>query len=149
MRGFMDSVKRVVISVRGDRDFPLADVKLPEHLVADLPVIVDAMVKLKPDATPDDAVRAIWRLGSKAVRDALAHPMRAAGLLKNLPGPVAPIPPVDLSKVPKSETDASGTTGSASDAGASGSGTALQRQGGEGPNDPPAADSTAGGGPFA
>ena len=57
-------VRRVNVWLLGERDYPERLVKLPEHLVRDLPDLVATAQGLNPAATPDGVVRAIWRLGS-------------------------------------------------------------------------------------
>jgi len=145
----VDKVLRVVVSVRGERDFPMHEIKLPDILIGDLPVLVEAMQKIRPEATPDDAVRAIWRFGSKSLRDTLAHPMRAAGLLRNLPGLVTNVPAVDLSKVPKSDPEPGGSAGSGTGAGGSLDGATGGGEGGQGANGQAPAHPADSSGPFA
>jgi hypothetical protein len=57
-------VRRVNVWLLGNRNFPERLVKLPEHLVRDLPDLVARAQQLNPAATADGVVRAIWRLGT-------------------------------------------------------------------------------------
>jgi hypothetical protein len=62
LEGDMD-VRRVNVWLLGNRNFPERLVKLPEHLVRDLPDLIAHAQRLNPVATADGVVRAVWRLG--------------------------------------------------------------------------------------
>jgi len=60
----MNRVRRLKIYVLGQRDYPEALITLPEHLVADLPDLLDRSRALNPAVRIDAVVATIWRLGS-------------------------------------------------------------------------------------
>ena len=57
-------VRQAHIWLLGDRGYPERLVKLPEHLVGDLPGLIASAQQLNPGVTPDAVVKTIWRLGS-------------------------------------------------------------------------------------
>jgi hypothetical protein len=61
-------IRRVDVWVLGEGNFPIAKISLPEALVADLPALLDGVKELRPSADLRATVRAIWRLGSTALR---------------------------------------------------------------------------------
>lgn len=92
----MQTVARVDIMILGERNYPEAQVKLPDSVVADLPVLVAAAQLANPSASYAEVVRAIWRYGSREVRSALA---RGGKLNPNvLPGMVKPVTKVPRGK---------------------------------------------------
>lgn len=116
--GVVDAVKRIVVSVRGDRDFPLTEVKLPEVLVSDLPKLLDAALRLNPALTPEHIIRGVWRHGMKEMKRVVSHPMHAQAFLKDvLPPSVGDVVPADLSKVPPRGTPVPTPAGTTSRAG--------------------------------
>ena len=77
----MDSVKAVDISIVGERNFPQSHLKLPAHLVEDLPELNPLRSGAQPvDDRRNRWARAIWRLGSYRVRQNLLRriPLRAS-----------------------------------------------------------------------
>lgn len=85
----MSKVARVDIMILGERNYPEAQVKLPDVVVADLPVLVEAAQAVNPSASYADVVRAIWRYGSREVRSALARGGKLSP--QGLPGMVKPV----------------------------------------------------------
>jgi hypothetical protein len=61
-------IRRVDVWLLGDGNFPIAKISLPEALVADLPTLLDGVRELRPSADLRATVRAVWRLGSAALR---------------------------------------------------------------------------------
>ena len=76
----MDSVKAVDVWIVGERNFPQSHLKLPAHLVEDLPELIRSAQELNPSTTVETVARAIWRLGSYRVRQNLLRriPLRAS-----------------------------------------------------------------------
>jgi hypothetical protein len=81
-------VTRVTIALYGKDNFPLAEVKLPETYVRDLPVLFEGASKLWPAITVDEVLRAVLRFGVKQTRDRIA---RRQPLTSGLPFDVAPL----------------------------------------------------------
>lgn len=84
----LKTIKRMTIALYGEGNFPLAEVKLPEAYVRDLPVLFEAAVKLWPAITVDEVLRSVVRLGAKQTRDRIA---RRQPITAGLPFDVAPI----------------------------------------------------------
>jgi hypothetical protein len=83
----MDEVIWVDMWVLGPRNYPHAHVKLPAHLVSDLPRLLAAAQDLNLAVTPEVIVRAIWRLGSYRL---------GQNLLRRIPISVADLPAVPV-----------------------------------------------------
>lgn len=81
-------VTRVTIALFGEGNYPLAEIKLPETYVRDLPVIFAAAEKLWPAITVDEVLRAVVRFGVKQTRDRIA---RRQSITAGLPFDVNPI----------------------------------------------------------
>lgn len=69
----MDPVKRIDVLILGDRNYPMAQVKIPEHLCFDLKQLVEAGQILNASIGEEEITRAIWRLGSRQLRRNLAR----------------------------------------------------------------------------
>jgi hypothetical protein len=78
----MDPVTRIDVYASGPRGYLHTRVKLPEHLVADLPDLMEGARELNPAVDADAVIRTIWRLGCKALRrnNERDIPVRAADL---------------------------------------------------------------------
>jgi hypothetical protein len=64
-----DEVTRVDIYIlTGKGHYPVAFVKLPAVVVADLPALLQQAQQLDRSATYDAVIRAIWRLGIRQLR---------------------------------------------------------------------------------
>jgi hypothetical protein len=64
-------VKRVQVTILGERDFPFAQFYLEEVYVKDFAALVDAIHAEHPALTDREAVRLLWRYGTRSVRGAL------------------------------------------------------------------------------
>ena len=75
-------VTKVDIWILGDRNYPIAHVKLPGFAVSDFRELVQRAQALNPAVRPDDVVRAIFRLGSYRVLQNLIRgiPVRVGDL---------------------------------------------------------------------
>jgi hypothetical protein len=82
------TVTKVDIWILGDRNYPLAHVKLPSFAVSDFPDLLERAREMNPAARPDDIVRAIWRLGSYRLLQNLIRGLPIS--VKDLPVPPAP-----------------------------------------------------------
>lgn len=85
----IDKVVRVDLLILGERNFPVASTKLPATVVVDLPELLEAARRRNPSLTYEEIVRAIWRHGTKCLRDAISRgePVN----VNALPGRVKPI----------------------------------------------------------
>lgn len=83
-------VVRVDVLIMGERNFPVAQTKLPVTVVADLPLLLEAAKRANPSMTYEEIVRAIWRYGTKQLRSNLAtgKPIPST---QNLPALVLPV----------------------------------------------------------
>ncbi len=72
----MNRVRRLKIYVLGQRDYPEALVTVPEHLVADLPDLVERARALNPAVRIDAIIASIWRLGSHRLAQNLLRGIR-------------------------------------------------------------------------
>ncbi len=65
--------KFVVVQVIGDRNYPIARIQLPTHVVEDLSNLLETALKLNPTMGYEQVIRGIWRHGSRMVRNNLAR----------------------------------------------------------------------------
>jgi len=56
-------VDQVRVLLLGDRGFPLADARVPKHMVGDVNGILELIHEHQPDFTVEDLLRAVWRMG--------------------------------------------------------------------------------------
>jgi hypothetical protein len=61
-------IRRVDIWLVEERNFPVAKIALPEALVGDFTTLLAAVRQLRPTADHRTVVRAVWRLGCKALK---------------------------------------------------------------------------------
>src|SRR4051794_38482912 len=61
-------IRRIDIWLVADRNFPVAKISLPQALVGDFTTLLAAVRELRPTADHRTVVRAVWRLGSKAIK---------------------------------------------------------------------------------
>jgi hypothetical protein len=66
------AVKRVQVTVLGERDFPLAQFHLEEAYVKDFAALVDAIHEEHPALTDKEIIRLLWRYGTRSLRSALS-----------------------------------------------------------------------------
>jgi hypothetical protein len=78
----MDDVEQIELWVLGRRRYPHTCVRLPEHLVSDLPELLDGAQALNPVVDADALLRTIFRLGCQQLRrnNERGVPVRAADL---------------------------------------------------------------------
>jgi hypothetical protein len=78
----MDAVSRIDIWASGRGGYLHTRVKLPEHLVRDLPQLLQGAQAVNPAVDADALIRTIWRLGCQALeRNNQRHvPVRLADL---------------------------------------------------------------------
>ena len=78
----MDYVEHIELWVLGRQRYPHTCVRLPEHLVSDLPELLDGAQALNPAVDVDALVRSVWRLGCQQLRrnNERGVPVRAADL---------------------------------------------------------------------
>jgi len=81
----IEPVHRVDLIVLGPRNYPLATARIPARHVSDFPDLLKGARALNPFTTPEDVIRAIWRLGSRRLWMNIRHriPIRDG----DLPGP--------------------------------------------------------------
>jgi hypothetical protein len=64
----MEPVTRIDLQASGPTGYLHTKLRLPEHLVADLPDLIKGAQALNPAADAWSVVRTIWRLGCKQLR---------------------------------------------------------------------------------
>ena len=64
----MEPVRRIDLQASGPTGYLHTKIRLPEHVVSDLPVLLKAAQVVNPAADADALIRTIWRLGCRAVR---------------------------------------------------------------------------------
>lgn len=69
----MEQISKVVVTLTDDKGYPLHVVKLSTMLVSDVNSFVAGVKLLDPSMGTEQIVRAIWRYGSRDVRNNLSR----------------------------------------------------------------------------